>query len=224
MSELVDTIRAIVRDEVARARLPELGSVTLVHAREDDGSKNNHQVDVRLRDSGVELKRVGVAVDRIGVSALPAEGDLVVVAFMGGALNAPVVIGSLYDDQAHPPVAGPEEVVYQPPDDSASGVRRLHVELPNGSLVTLDEDTLTIDWGGTSIVLANGGDVTIEAGGNIKLSASGNVEIEAKGDVKASAQGNLEMTGVSSTVEGQAEAKVKGAQVSLAGNTQFSPA
>ncbi len=42
--------------------------------------------------------------------------------------------------------------------------------------------------------------------------------------MKASAQGNLEATGVSAKVEGQAEAKIKGAQVSLAGNTQFSPA
>jgi uncharacterized protein involved in type VI secretion and phage assembly len=224
VSGLVDTIRAIVRDELAGLRLLELGTVTRVHAREDDGSKNNHQVDVRLRTSGVELNRAAVAVDRLGVAALPAEGDLVVVAFVAGDLNAPVVVGCVYDDQAHPPVGGPEEVVYQPPEESGSGVRRLHLELPNGSLITLEEDTLTVDWGGTSIVMANGGDVTIQAGGNIKLAAEGNIEIDAKGDVKATAQANLEMQGISAKVEGQAEAKVKGAQVSLAGNTQFSPA
>ena len=224
MSGLVDTIRAIVRDEMAHARLAELGTVTRVHAREEDGSKNNHQVDVRLRASGVELNRAAVVVGRLGISALPAEGDLVLVSFLDGDLNAPVVIGCVYDDQAHPPVGGPEEVVYQPPEDSASGIRRLHIELPNGSLITLDEDELTVDWGGTSVVLANGGDVTIQAGGNIKLAAEGNIEIEAKGNVKATAQGNLEMAGMTTKVEGQSEAKVKGAQVSLAGNTQFSPA
>lgn len=223
MSDLIDTIRAVVRDEMGRKRHPELGTVTGVHPS-DGGDDPNHQVTVKLRGSGVELQRVAVAVDRLGAAVLPREGELVLVAFVDGDLNAPVVVGSLYDDQIQPPEAGPLEIVYQPPDDEDSAVRRLHIELPGGSLITLEDETLTVDWGGSSIVVARGGDVTISAGGNIKLSAEGDVEIEAKGNVKASAQASLEMKGTASaTLEGAGTAKVKGPSLTLAGNTQFSP-
>ena len=71
MSDMVDIIRAIVRDEMARRRSPELGLVTAVQSRDSDGSDNNHQVNVRLRASGVELQRVPVAAARLGLSLLP---------------------------------------------------------------------------------------------------------------------------------------------------------
>lgn len=222
MSDLIDTIRAVVRDELRRHRHSELGTVTAVHA--GNGSEDRHQVNVKLRDSGVELQRVAVSVNRLGCAALPREGELVLLSFVGGDVNAPVVVGSLYDDVIEPPEAGPLEVVYQPPDDEDSAVRRLHVELPGGSLITLEDERLTVDWGGSSIVVARGGDVTIQAGGNIKLSAEGDVEIEAKGNVKASALANLELKGsASAKLEGQGSTTVKGPVLSLAGTTQFSP-
>ena len=40
-----------------------------------------------------------------------------IVAFVGGDLNGPVVLGFLYDDQRHPPKADADEVVYEVPDD-----------------------------------------------------------------------------------------------------------
>ena len=46
---------------------------------------------------------------------------------------------------------------------------------------------------------------------------------EPGGDLKLSAQGAASLKGSSATLEGQSEAKVKGPQVGIAGNTQFSP-
>lgn len=224
MSALVDTIRAIVRDELRRVRAPELGVVTEVFTRDAEGNKSNHQVSLRLPESDVELKRVPVLVGRLGLSALPQVGDLMLVAFVGGDLNGPVAIGCLYDSQAHPPVAKEHEVVYQPPDPGESGVRRLHVELSNGSAVTLDDDAVEITAGGTTVSVKRDGDVVIKGAGKVRLESQGDLELDAQGAVSVSAQSTLTLKAVSISVEGQAAVKLKGAQIALAGMTQFSPA
>jgi len=233
------TLRAIVRQELSRVRMPELGIVTQVHAHDSDDSPNNHQVNVRLRSSGVELQRVAVATGRPGLSALPNENDLVLVSFVGGDLNLPVVVGCLYDDQAHPPSAQLHEVVYQPPDEEDSSLRRLHLELPSGCTLTVQDEVVTVTMGDTQVVVNKDGDVAVTAKGKVTVSSQDNVEVESQGDLKVSAQGNLELSaqgdltlsaqgaaslkGMSAAVEGQSEAKVKGPSLSLAGNTQFSP-
>jgi hypothetical protein len=239
VTELMATLRAIVRQELAKVRQPELGIVTQVHAHDGDDSPNNHQVNVRLRSSGVELQRVAVATARLGLSALPNENDLVLVTFVGGDLNLPVVVGCVYDDTAHPPTANLHEVVYQPPDDEDSGAKRFHLALPSGCTLTVQDEAVTVTMGDTSVVVNKDGDVTVnakgkvsvqsqsdvevQASGDLKVSADGNVELKASGDLKLEATGNASLKGMATTVEGQSEAKVKGPSVSLAGNTQFSP-
>jgi len=105
VSNPLSAVRAVVREEQQRLRFPELGVVTQVHAKSADGGKENHQVGVRLPASDVELLRAPVAVGRMGLSALPRVGDLVVVVFINGDINAPIVVGTLYDHQQHPPRA-----------------------------------------------------------------------------------------------------------------------
>jgi len=223
VSDILDTLRALVRDELSRLRGPELGTVSHVYPKTDDDGPDNHQVNVKLLASGVELQRIPVIVPRIGLSALPREGDLMVLVFVGGALNAPVALGCLYSADAHPPKAAEDEVVYQPPDAAQSGVRRLHIEIPSGTTITLDDDKLEIVAGDTKFTLERDGDVAIAAKGSIKLSADGDIEIDAAGDLTLSSQKTSKVSGLSVKVEGQSDAKVSGPQVSLAGITQFSP-
>jgi phage baseplate assembly protein gpV len=218
-------LRAIVRDELTRLRSPELGVVTRLYAREDDGNDGNHQVDVKLCASGVELPRVPILVSRAGWSSLPNEGDLMLVAFVGGDLNAPVAVGSLYSDQAHPPVAKPHEVVYVAPDDDDSAVRRMHFELANGNTFTIKDDTLAVVMGGTTITVQKDGDVEITAAGKVTISADGDFSLTASGNVSIAAQRELSLKATTSaTLEASATLTVKGPQISLAGITQFSPA
>jgi uncharacterized protein involved in type VI secretion and phage assembly len=223
VSDLVATLRALVRHELTALRLPELAIVTEIFPRDGDGSDGNHQANVRLQASGVELQRAAVVVGRPGLTALPNPGDLVVVTFLGGDLNAPVVLGAVYDEQGRPPVAGPREVVYQPPDAEESGVRRLHLELPSGTAVTLDDDAVQVKSGGTEVTVERDGGVTVKAQGTIRLETQGDLELEAAGALRMSAQGEVEIQGATATVEGQGSAKLKAPSVSLAGNTQFSP-
>ena len=60
MSDLIQTMRAIIREELTRTRMPELGIVTEVFAHDSGSSPNNHQVSVRLR-SGSPGNRVSVS-------------------------------------------------------------------------------------------------------------------------------------------------------------------
>jgi hypothetical protein len=223
VTDLVGTIRAIIRDELARRRGPELGTVTQINPKTGDSDDGNHQVNLKLR-SGLELQRVPVTVGRLGLSALPNVGDLMIVDFIGGDLNAPVALGCLYDEQQHPPTAQEHEVVYQPPDDQDSSVRRLHLELQSGNKITLDDDKLSIVFGDTSVVINKDGDVAIQSKGKLAISSQGDVTIDAQGDFKVSASGEVKITGSGgATVDGSSSMTVKGASLSLAGTTSFSP-
>jgi len=222
VSDLVATLRAIVRHELATLRMPELGLVTAAFSREAEGSDGNHQVNVRLQGSGLELQRAPVAVGRLGFSSLPRVGDLVVVSFLDGDLNAPVVLGSLYDEERRSPVGTATELVYQPPDDAEDGVRRLHLELPGGATLTCEDETFVLKAGETEVEVKKDGDVTVKAKGNVKVEAQGDLELAAGGDLTLSAQGNVTVQGLSSTFEGTSQAKMKAPSLSLAGQTQFS--
>ena len=220
MSDTVTMLRAIVREELTRYRLNELGLVTEVFP--GDGGENNHQVNVRLRSSGIELQRAPVTVGRLGFSMLPEVGDLVLVAFADGDINAPVVIGSLYDNEKQPPQAGPLETVYQPFGDEDSSIRRLHLELPSGTTLTIDDDKIQIESGGTKVIVERDGDVSIKSPGKITIESSGDMKLDAGGNLQLSAQQNVTIKGLSTTLEGQSNAKVKGPALTLAGMTSFS--
>lgn len=222
--DLMTTLRAIVRDELARIRPPELGRITRIYAHESASDDGNHQASVELSASGVELQRVPIAVTRGGWSALPNEGDLVIVNFIGGDLNAPIAVGTLYSDQLHPPVAKPHEIVYVAPDSDDSAVRRMHFELANGNTFTIKDETLEVVMGGTTVTLNKDGDVEIKSAGKVSITSDGDFAIKSSGAVSIEAQTDLSLKGTSSaTLEGTGGAKVKGAQISLAGITQFSP-
>jgi uncharacterized protein involved in type VI secretion and phage assembly len=223
VSDLIHTLRAIIREELARQRLPELAIVTEVQSRDSDDGDGNHQVNARLRSSGLELQRVPVAVGRLGLSSLPCVGDLVMIAFSQGDLQAPVVLGSVYDDSHRPPVGKPEETVYQPPDAGDASIRRFHLELPSGSLLTIDDDNVTIESGGTEVVIARDGDVTIKSAAKVTVESSSDMTLKSGGKLALEATGDVVIKGANATVEGQGSAKIKGPSLSLAGNTQFSP-
>ncbi len=220
MSDVVTMLRAIVREELTHHRCPELGIVTEVFP--GDGNENNHEVSVRLRATGVELKHAAVSVGRLGISMLPEVGDLVLLAFVAGDINVPVVIGSIYDNEKQAPKAGPLETIYKPFGDQDSSIRRLHVELASGSTLTMGDDKLQIESGGTKVVIENDGDVTVKSAAAVSIESSGDITLDAGGNLQLAAKQSVTIKGQSTTVEGQADAKLKSPAVTLAGMTSFS--
>lgn len=216
MSGIVDTIRAIVREELAHRREVELGIVTQVFVGEGD-----HHVSARLRQSGLEIVKAPVAMARPGVSLLPRVGDAVLVAFIGGDLNAPVVLAAVYDADHPPPEAAELEAVYEPDDPADEALRRVHLRTPGGGEITLTDGALTVSLGGTELVVNDGGDVTVSSRAKVILEAAGDIEITASGNLRLEAGAQVAIKGPMIGIEGQAQAEIKAAAVALAGLTQF---
>ena len=94
MSTIVGTIQEIVRQELRRVRVAELGVVEAVFPHADGGDDANYGCDVRLKNSGLLLKRVPVATGHIGTVVIPNVGDLVLLTFDMGDVNQPFLIGN----------------------------------------------------------------------------------------------------------------------------------
>jgi uncharacterized protein involved in type VI secretion and phage assembly len=218
---VVRAIRSIARDEVAQHWQLALGVVTSLHGR---NGQTAHACTVELRETGIVLPRVPIAVGLLGVAALPAENDLVLVAFANGDLHAPYVVGRLYDDEVSPPEHAPREAVLSLPggedaDDARleiriktpdDGTRSLHLTIDGSVKVELEvkDDGIRLQAqdaklaltqssssdgkaelvvGQTSVVLEQGGDMTLEAAGTLKLKAT-KVEIAGDATVKVTGQ------------------------------------
>src|SRR4051812_33207634 len=111
-SDLVGLLQALVRSEMAKLRTTEIAVVTQNYPHESAGDKNNYECDIKLRDSGLELKKVPVAVPRIGMTAIPNVDALFLVQFVGGDLHGAVITARLYNDVDRPAVAKAREHVY----------------------------------------------------------------------------------------------------------------
>src|SRR5262249_42673210 len=98
MNELVSLVRRLVREELAAARGPLLGTVTALAAHESEDDANNYEADVALKHDGLELKKVPLAVPHVGVAAPPRVGDLVLVQFVGHDLQQPLITGRFYHE------------------------------------------------------------------------------------------------------------------------------
>ncbi|BBH71864.1 hypothetical protein ACTI_85490 [Actinoplanes sp. OR16] len=193
--DLVDLIQAIVRDELRGHRGAELGVVTAVHSHETGTDEHNHECDVRLRDSGLELKRLAVCTPRAGAVSLPNPDDLVLVQFLNGDIHSGVIVGLLYHDKVRQPEAKAREHVYICPDKAESGVRRLHVELPNDNKLTVDDDKLVLAMGPATITVDHDGDIVLNCadhdirltdddGGNLVQIRSGGGQVVVKAKTK----------------------------------------
>src|SRR5262245_29391001 len=115
MSTLVGAIREIIRQEMQTLRITELGLVEEVYPHSGSADTDNFGCDVKLKNSGLSLKRVPIATGHIGTAAIPNIGDLVLVSFYKADVNQPIVVGRLYNDKDRPPPNKPNEVIFHLP-------------------------------------------------------------------------------------------------------------
>jgi phage baseplate assembly protein gpV len=247
MSTIVDTIAAIVRSELSAVRVSELGVVEDVYPHSDANDDGNYGVDVTLKNSGLALRRVPVATGHIGTVAIPNIGDLVLVNFDHGDVNAPIVVGRLYDDVDRPTLSTSDEVVFRLPlaraDDKSilaairnhadqSPPRELVVEMPPKITVRIIDGVVTATAGKTEMKLdqsgSSGGKVTVTAGrttivmnqdGDVTLDSAGAVSFNAATDLSLEANGSIKIkAGLDATLQAGTKAVVKGSlQAALEG-------
>ena len=236
---LIGTLQEIVRQELKSLRIAELGVVEAVQPHEEGGDSDNYACDVRVKNSGLLLRRVPIATDRIGTVAIPNVGDLVLLAFYKGDVNQPIVIGRLYDERKRPPVNHADEMIFRLPLDEADdktikgAVRRksgdpkreMIFEMPPKITVRVTDGTVRATAGKTEMLLdqpdaGGSGKVTVLAGRTkITMNQDGDVTVEAAGAMTLQAAGALTLKGRSVSIEAQTSAEVKaGTQATLKGN------
>lgn len=238
MSTIVHTLQEIVRHEMRRLRVCELGIVEAVYPHSDGGDDDNYGCDVRLKNSGLLLKRVPVLTGHIGSVAVPNVGDLVLLAFDKGDVNQPVLLGRLYNEKARPPLNNPDELIFRLPlaeaDDKTikTAVRNLKgnnppreilVEMPPKITVRISDGTVRAIAGKTEMKLdqpdGGGGTVTVLAGRTkITMNQDGDVTVEAAGSMSLKANGDLSLQGASVKIKGQGSVSVEaGGQATFKG-------
>ena len=115
MSSMVTVIQKIVRQELRGHRVADLGVVDAIYPHSTDDDLENYGCDVRLKDSGLLLRRVPITTGHIGTVAVPNVGDLVLLTYDQGEANQPIIIGRLYNDEDRPPQNRANELIFRLP-------------------------------------------------------------------------------------------------------------
>ena len=194
---LFETVRRIAQEELRQIRTAELAVVKDQRAHESASDNDNYACDVELRNSGLALKQVPVATGQVGAVNIPAVGDLVLVQFIGGDINAPVITGRFYNDQDRPPVnADGQWVLHLPLGAGASDAvdiqlqsgdaRTIQLKLGDGLSIQLQDDDpavkIEVDGGKAKLTIAKDGAVTLESQGDINVKGN-QITIEAQGQL-----------------------------------------
>ena len=206
MSALYDTLQKMIRQELRAQRFAEMGTVQAVYPT-DPG---NYDADIVLRATELVLRHVPVLTPRKGFASLPEVGDLVLVQFMGGDLNRPVVLGTLYNGDDRPPDNTENDWVLQlpsGPDAKDGGLRiEIHQSSPIGFMLSLkgdkfrlevqdDDPVVALTVAGTTLQIDASGGITIEGGSDLEVKTSGNLKLKAGGNAEVEAGGELVLKG-----------------------------
>jgi uncharacterized protein involved in type VI secretion and phage assembly len=171
MDSIVSIMQQIAARETEKIFTNELGIVTAIFPHEAESDKNNYQCSVNLKNrkkangSDFELRKVPIATHHIGTVHIPNVGDLVVVSFINGDLNAPVIMGRLYNEEQLPPVSKKEELVVK-------DIEVVKIEMKDKKL------TLEIDKDGNLTINSFKGGITVKNDkASIEMDKDGNVKI-----------------------------------------------
>jgi phage baseplate assembly protein gpV len=201
-------LRRVVREELKALRLSSLAVVQEIHPHASADDTDNYACTVRMRDTELVLARVPVVTSRKGFASVPDVGDLVLIQFLEGDSNAPLITGSLYNDEDRPPENDEGDMVIRLPFDAAEGeglalrlnaVSEAGVTLALGSSLKIelkdDDPVVMIDVGDGSATLTvdSDGTVSIKSGKALVLEG-GDITLKGK-TIKAEAQGEMTLKG-----------------------------
>lgn len=226
-SNIVDVIKNIAQMEIKKVHTTELGVVTSVFSHSEDSDKDNYECNVRLKDKNLELRKVPIATQHVGLVNVLHTGDLVLVSFINGDINSPVIIGRLYNDQDHPPTSKQEEIVYKPPYSKDTNLRRLNIVLPEETVnIEFHDDMISVIVGKSSFTATDTGEIQIKSEGldkKISIKADGDISIEAQNiSIKSQMETKIESgTGVAiksdalANIESTGPMTIKGAIINI---------
>jgi phage baseplate assembly protein gpV len=210
-SSIIETIRRIAESEVRKMHIAELAIVTSVFPHSEDGDKDNYECNIKLKDKEVELRKVPVATQHIGLANIPHVGDLVLVSFVNGSINSPIIIGRLYNDEDRPPLNNEEEMIYRPPYSKDTQLRRLNIVLPESTVtINIYDDRLSVIAGKSTISANSSGQIVVSSGTNsdggggssitlddtgVLIDSDSDIHIRSKGNTTIECDGDLSING-----------------------------
>lgn len=226
MQQIVHTMRQIARHEVAQHWHAALAVVKTLHAT--DAANQLYACTVQLRETGLVLPKVPIATQGIGIASLPREGDLVVVAFIGGDLHAPCVIGRLYNESVKPPENAPGEWVTVLPGNESDATKRLelrvktpgdgsravHMQLSGSVAIEIIVDDGSIQLNAQNATFKLTQSSASDAKAELKVGDS-KITMEQGGDVSIEASGTLKLKAAKIEISGDATVKVSGQTIDL---------
>jgi uncharacterized protein involved in type VI secretion and phage assembly len=245
MDSIVGVMKKVAEQEIRRVYTTELGLVTAVFPHASNSDKDNYQCSVKLKNQkqpdgkDFELRKVPLATSHLGLVNIPKVGELVLVTFIGGDLNAPVITGRLYNDEDQPPVNKENEFLLQH-DLKEGGSLKLDedgaviitsknekniVTVKDDEDISIVNEKCKINIKETTIEIAtdkctitiNGSTLTIEADADIELKASkGKLSISAK-EVEISGTASTKISSKEIEIAGQQAAKISAVQVEVNG-------
>ena len=214
---LFSSISRIARHEASARPIASVGKVTGIHPNE--AAPADHAVSVQLRDSGIILNRVPIAVGAMGFAAMPAVDDLVVVVFLEGDYHSPVVVGRLYHPDQEPPKHKDGQMVLRLPSGASTpdleceitgDPPAIKLTLPGDVLIEVVKEKITLGVGEIKATLDGAG------GGRMELAAgSSKIVMKKDGDVTVKAAGKLKLEATEIEIAGQAKVKVSGGLVEM---------
>lgn len=216
-SLLYNSISRIARHEANARFIAGVGVVTELF--NTCGSNNEYAVSVKMRDSGLVLPRVPIAVDILGFASLPVVDDLVIILFLNGDVNSGVVVGRIYHANLNPPKHEEGEVVLKlPPGKEEPDVALemkikeplVKLTLPDDVAVTCSKDAIAMNVGDIKIQLtaAGGGRAEIASGGST-------ITLKKDGDITISSKGKLNLDAQEVSISGQTKVTINGVKVDI---------
>ena len=222
MSGFVEIIRRVVQQELARDRGTLLGVVTTVHPHETDDDENNYEADVRVKHENLELRRVPIAVGHVGVAAPPRVGDLVLVQFLNGDSNQPLVTGRFYHADERPPLHLEDEVLFEQRVAADGTLNHLRFS-PNGSILlqrdVTEQGENDSEAKATIKIDGKTGDIRITSGEQIAVVLThdeNKISVDC-GTMKVTTREGMTVTG-NVTVEGDLKVTNKATNTTIKGN------
>ena len=224
MSGIIDAVKKVAENEFKKVLTTELGIVTSVFPHSDEGDNDNYECNVKLKDKDLELRRVPMTTQQMGLSNPLHIGDLVLVTFINGDINAPVILGRLYNDEDRPPLSKQEEVIYKPPYAKNPDLKRFNMILPGADKenvnIELHDDLLTAQVGKSLVTIKEKGliELKTESGGKctivmddkgVRIDTEGEIQIHSKGAMTVECDSDLTLRAQNIIMESQQSIKLK---------------
>lgn len=217
MDSIVGVMKKVAENEARKIYTTELGIVTAVFPHKSDSDKENYQCSIKLKNKkqpdgqDFELRQVPVTTPHLGLVNIPNVGDMVLVTFIGGNLNAPVIIGRLYNDPDQPPVNKEKEFLLQHSLKEGGSLKidtegavtltskdEKNVVSVKDDNITIKNQQCTITLSGGNVAIDNGTcKLNIEGGGITLDAASSSVTVKSMGSIKVgdAATGSVQIGG-----------------------------